>query len=213
MRETRPSGRRESAHAMKHVERHLLGIAVLALLGCSSGAVASPTGADATPEASDDASTTQGPVLDDFEMAGYVRWETSGLATDATFAQFRLYDLRAATSARYALIHTAGFWCSTCVRAANDLVAAWPELHAKALFIEILTEGTTPTVPATKGNLDAWVRATNMPFTAAVDVGDTQALSALLGVEDMSYLLELPTMRIVDRTVDYAKLLDEVRAL
>lgn len=189
---------------------------IFAALGCSSGEPSSAVisdGAVAPDAPQPDYGTTPGKVIQDFALLGYVRSETTGLASEAPFASVRLYSAAQKTGARYAFIHTAGFWCSTCATAAKQIVAAWPAFAAKAVFIEILTEGSTPTVVATKANLDVWVKATQMPFTAAIDVGADQALRPMLGVEDTSYVVDLATMKIVDRSVDWARLLDEMRDL
>lgn len=186
------------------------------LLGCANDAPApsQQNAEDAAVEASPDYGTTPGKTLADFEIAGYVRWADTGRATESPFGRFKFYEFRTQKpDARYALIHTAGVWCKTCVGAAKEIVAAWPELSKKAIFVELLTEGSSPTVPATKANLDLWIDYTSMPFTAGIDPNGTIELRTRLGVEDMSYIVELSTMRIVDRTVDYRSLLAKLRAL
>lgn len=85
--------------------------------------VAEDSASDAAVEAGDGAATCasdypEGPygkltgqVVGDLELSGYVRFEDTGLASEAPFAPFRFSELRAkAACAKFMLVHLVAFW-------------------------------------------------------------------------------------------------------
>ena len=50
-----------------------------------------------------------GSVLPNLELLGYVRHDTTGLASDATLESVNLQDVRASAPRPYAMIHISGF--------------------------------------------------------------------------------------------------------
>ena len=69
---------------------------------------------------------------------------------------------------------------------------------AKAQFVEIVVEGTTPTVATTVPNLNNWVNSLKVPFTSAIDADPaTFATKKKYGIKETTYIVERTTMKIL----------------
>ena len=53
--------------------------------------------------------TSEGDVLADLELEGYLRDETTGFAYEASFGPIRFSDIRKSTQKSYAVFHVSGF--------------------------------------------------------------------------------------------------------
>ena len=98
--------------------------ALLATLGCSSGGSGSITASDTGSVINDTSPTDDvaseippgpcgvkvGDTLCDVALNGYMRNETTGLATSATLALFKLSEVLASGTQKYALVYNAAFW-------------------------------------------------------------------------------------------------------
>jgi hypothetical protein len=70
----------------------------------------------------------------------------------------------------------------------------------KAMFVEIVVEGTTPTVPPTVANLNAWVNSLRVPFTSAIDADpSTFTAKKTYGIKETTYIVDRATMKIVGK--------------
>jgi hypothetical protein len=156
-----------------------------------------------------------GQVLGDIELVGYLRNETSGLATSAERRAIKLSEIRAqAGDAKYAFIHVSAFWCGICRSAVEDIVAEHPKLASKAIFVDLLVEGRTPDDVATAANLDAWIKGLEIPFTVARDPdGVDFRIREEIGKNKTALLLDLETMKILKKSAsDYQAVLADLEA-
>lgn len=64
----------------------------------------------------------------------------------------------------------------------------------------ILVEGKTPNDQATRGDLDTWIRAGKIPFTATLDSVDPQpAMETYFNVpRDQSLVIDLASMTLIE---------------
>jgi hypothetical protein len=194
-----------------------LALASLAACASSSGGSAEPVdsglaaedGAPATP-----ACATVGQTICDVALQGYVSNATTGLATDKPFAPATLSAVLAAGTQKYALVFMSAFWCSTCKQAAAQVVAQYPSLAAKAMFVDVVIEGATPTTPTTKPNLDAWVAGMKNAFSTMMDVDASPfATKSTLGIKETSYVLERASGKILVKTSSPLDALTQLAAL
>ncbi|MDP3276851.1 MAG: hypothetical protein Q8Q09_16745 [Deltaproteobacteria bacterium] len=70
---------------------------------------------------------------------------------------------------------------------------------AGGLLVEVLTEGL-PGAP-TRANLDAWVGNHMLQLTTVMDVAPSRRAFMVLGRREISYIVDLRTMRIVRRAL------------
>jgi hypothetical protein len=89
-----------------------------------------------------------------------------------------------------------------------------PKYAAKATFVQVLIEGTTPTTPVTKTNVDAWVSTIKIPYTIGRDP-DGKAFEAkkALGPKMTAYILERATRKILAKGSSEVDLLPELDKL
>lgn len=81
------------------------------------------------------------------------------------------------------------------------------------MFVQLLTEGETPTTPTTKAHLDRWIEVYGLPFSAAKEMdGKNFSLRQTLGPRETAYILERSTMKIV-KTGSSDSLLGEIKSL
>jgi hypothetical protein len=71
---------------------------------------------------------------------------------------------------------------------------------AGGLLVEVLTEGLGGP-PATRSNLDAWANTHMLRLTTVMDVAPSTRAFMVLGRREISYLVDLRTMRIVRRAL------------
>lgn len=157
-----------------------------------------------------------GQTLGDIEFVGHLRKETTGLATASELSTLKLSDVRAkAGEPKYAVIHLSAYWCGICRAALGDMVAAYPKEAAKAIFVDIMVEGSTPDDVATKANLDSWVKGLDIPFTVLRDPDSVQFRArGKLGQRKTAYLVELATMKILKKTTsDVSEILAGLKTL
>ncbi len=148
--------------------------------------------------------STVGNVLGDMEFAGRYRTESSGLSTEAPYETIKLSDVRTkTTTVKYALIHMSAYWCSMCKAALGKLVPAYPALASKALFVDIMVEGATPSDNSTSAELDSWTKNLKIPYTVLRDP-DGVSFRAKNGIAGRTTILivELATMSILHRSND-----------
>ncbi len=78
------------------------------------------------------------------------------------------------------------------------MVKQYPGLAAKAMFVQLLSEGATIDVPASQTQLDAWVSTIGVQFTAVRDVaGAGQALKKTFGNRMTTFIVERATGKIL----------------
>lgn len=194
-------------------------LALATLVGCASSSggsaepldsgVATEDGAPSTPPCA-----TVDQTICDVALQGYVSDETTGLATDKPFAPATLSAVLAAGNQKYALIYLSAFWCSTCKQAAAQVVGQYPSLAQKAMFVDIVIEGATPTTPTTKPNLDAWVAGMKNPFSTMMDVdASTFATKSTLGIKETAYVLDRATGKILVKNSSPLDALTQLAAL
>lgn len=181
-------------------------LAFTAFVGCASSSagsaepVDSGLGSDDTAPATP-ACATVGQTICDVALDGYVSNETTGLASAKGYAPAKLSAALAAGNQKYALVFLSAFWCSTCKQAAAQVVAQYPSLAAKAMFVDLVIEGETPTTPTTKVDLDAWVAGMKNPFSTLMDADPTTfATKSTLGIKETSYILDRASGTILVKT-------------
>jgi len=78
------------------------------------------------------------------------------------------------------------------------VVTALPKNSAKAMFVDLLTEGSTPTSATTDVELRSWVNALKVPFTTARDPdGAGFSIRTTYGIKETTYIVDRATMTIV----------------
>ena len=85
---------------------------------------------------------------------------------------------------------------------------------AKATFLQLMTEGLSPSAPASKNQLDAWVSSTGMPFSAAFDADPKSfTIRSTYGIKETTYIVERATGKIVAKAADALTGLTKLDAL
>lgn len=139
-----------------------------------------------------------GATVPDLDLWGYIRHDTTGLATDATLGPVTFEAIRESTDKPYALIHVSGFTCSACKSDAVELALAYPNHADKAIFIELIADGDKPKQQATELQLDAWIDVAEIPFTTAIDQpGVGPRILKDFSPAEVAYLVELETLSIL----------------
>ena len=145
---------------------------------------------------------TVGNVVDNFKFQGYFSpSKTSGLASTETFGEVSWDMLRMTPDAKYLMIHMAAYWCGPCLSAAKQLAAKAPEMVPKGgLLMGVLTEGRTPSEPATESNLGSFINKAKAPFTYTLDSvsPQTDLESYFDSLRDSFIIIDLSTMKIVN---------------
>ena len=82
------------------------------------------------------------------------------------------------------------------------MVKALPGNADKAMFVDLMTEGPTPTSGMTQTELRSWIGALKVPFTAAYDVDPSTSFTIrkTYGIKETTYIVERTTMKIVAKT-------------
>lgn len=144
-----------------------------------------------------------GDVLPNFTFQGYFSPEsTSGLSSSQPFGVVTFDQLRT-SGKKYAFIHLEATWCSSCMAAAQTMVAQAAKLISKGgLMMGILVEGTSPSDPtnvATKSDLDRFIGKAMAPYSYSLDsVAPQPQLEKYFKCErDQSLIVDLQTMKIV----------------
>ena len=195
---------------------------LLGPIACSSSGDGGPASANDTGTSTidtgaiEDAPATYGvgDVLPDLELRGYVRNESTGLATSVASRSFKMSEALAAGTQRYVFIYDAAWWCSPCKQATQLVIGKLAANAAKAQFVEIVVEGATPTTPATAADLDSWVTALSVPFTSAIDADPaTFTTKKTYGIKETTYIVERSTMKIVAKEATAAAALTTLDSL
>lgn len=77
----------------------------------------------------------------------------------------------------------------------------YPRYADKAIFVDLLGEGSTPPEPVTEQELTAWIEGPGISFTTAIDLpGVGPRILKDFSAKDQSYLVELDSLTIVDRS-------------
>jgi hypothetical protein len=73
----------------------------------------------------------------------------------------------------------------------------YPSYADKAIFVDLLAEGSKDTDPASVQHLDLWIEDREIPFTAAIDPpGVGQSIVNDFSPRENTFLIELATMKI-----------------
>ncbi len=81
------------------------------------------------------------------------------------------------------------------------MVGKLPELADKAMFVDVLMEGANPITPVTHGNLDTWIAANKLPFSALRDPDTSPGRAkAVLGEKEKTYVVDRATGRVLVAT-------------
>lgn len=81
------------------------------------------------------------------------------------------------------------------------MVSKLPSDGSKAMFVELIVEGSTPTTPITEPQLRAWVNGLKVPYTTAIDVDpSTFAIKKSYGIKETAYVIERDTRKILAKT-------------
>ena len=69
---------------------------------------------------------------------------------------------------------------------------------AKALFMEIVIEGTTPSTAPTIPNLNTWINGLKVPFTSALDADPASfSIKKTYGIKETTFIVDRTTMKIL----------------
>lgn len=88
----------------------------------------------------------------------------------------------------------------------------------KAMFVDVIIEGTTPDDTATKPQVSSWATGLKLPFTVVRDPdGADFNAKKTLGVKMNTYIVERATMKIVAKgkppTITEREMLPKLKAL
>lgn len=169
----------------------------LALVLCAAGCGSTPAGDDGDGRGVKGGNSF-GTALPELELWGYIRHDTTGLATDTTLGPVSFEAIRQSTDRKHALIHVSGFTCTACKSAAVDFALAYPNHADKAIFVELIADGDTPKEPATELQLDAWITVAEISFTSAIDLpGVGPRILKDFSPAEVTYLVDLETLTIL----------------
>lgn len=158
--------------------------------------------------------TAVGDVLCDVQLQGYVRNDTTGLASSATLSTFKLSDVFAQGTQPYVFIYNVAFWCSPCKQQTQIVIGKLGADSSKAMFVDLMVEGETPTTPATGTDLDAWIKALAVPFTTAYDADAASfAIKSTLGIKETAYVIDRTTRKILVKAATAQDALNALDAL
>jgi hypothetical protein len=186
-------------------------LALTALFLCLAGCGSTP--------ASDDSGGVKGgnsfgATLPELDLWGYIRHDTTGLATDTTLGPVTFDAIRQSTDKKHAVIHVSGFTCSACKTDAVDFALAYPSHADKAIFVELIADGDTPKQPATEPQLDAWITVAEISFTTAIDLpGVGPRILKDFSPAEVSYLVDLETLTILQHEQEPSALYSALDAL
>jgi len=82
------------------------------------------------------------------------------------------------------------------------VVKALPSNTDKAMFVDLMTEGSTPTSGMNQTELRSWISALKVPFTTAYDVDPSTSFTIrkTYGIKETTYIVDRATMTIVAKT-------------
>lgn len=75
----------------------------------------------------------------------------------------------------------------------------YPSYADRAIFVDLLAEGSSPPEPVTEAELDAWIEGPGIAFTTVIDLpGAGQRILKDFSPKDNTYLVELSSLTIVE---------------
>jgi hypothetical protein len=90
----------------------------------------------------------------------------------------------------------------------------YPAYADKAVFVDLLAEGSTPPEPVQDQELDAWILGPGISFTTATDLpGVGQRILKDFSPVDQTYLVELASSTIVGRGQAPSELFSAIESL
>lgn len=108
---------------------------------------------------------------------------------------------------RHVLLLLGGAWCPSCKISTVMAVKRGHEVADHVTFINVLIEGDTPTKPARKSHIDAWLKAYQPRFAVVADAFETPlAARPALGLREAAVLVDRDDRRIIARAETLAKL-------
>lgn len=98
------------------------------------------------------------------------------------------------------------------------MASEYASLMGKAMFINVLVEGTTPDDTTTKAQVGSWATGLKLPFTVVRDPdGADFNAKKTLGVKMNTYIVERDTMKIVAKgkppSITEREMLPKLKAL
>ena len=128
-------------------------------------------------------------------------------ATPAFTVDHQIHLLIDAAPRRHVLLLLGGAWCPSCKLSTVMAVKRGHEIDDHVTFINVLIEGDTPTKPARKSHIDAWLSAYKPPFAVVADAFESPlAARPALGLREAAVLVDRDTRRIIARAATLAKL-------
>jgi hypothetical protein len=90
----------------------------------------------------------------------------------------------------------------------------YPSYAHKAIFVDLLAEGSSPPEPVTEQELDAWIESPGISFTTAIDLpGVGPRILKDFSPKENTYLVELESLTIVAHEQAPSKLYPALDAL
>jgi thiol-disulfide isomerase/thioredoxin len=145
--------------------------------------------------------TQVGDTLCDLEVEGYFRvGKSSGVVTESAFSRFKVSDVAASAKSKYLFVFNVAYWCGACREAAIQAVNLFPSIGEKAQFVQLMTEGETPTDAATRENLDRWISIISPQFSTGKDAANNPfSVRRTLGALETAYIVDRATMKIITK--------------
>lgn len=84
------------------------------------------------------------------------------------------------------------------------MVGKYPALAYKAIFLDLLDAGSSPTSVTSKAQLDAWVKKFAVPYSVLKDPDGVTTFDIKTKISDRKtmFVIELSTMKILQRSYD-----------
>ena len=82
------------------------------------------------------------------------------------------------------------------------MAVKYPSYSGKALFVDLMQGNTGPTDPASKTQLDAWIKSNHTDYASFKSPDDSPLAihDSLGGVRKTMYVIEWQTMKILNKT-------------
>jgi hypothetical protein len=107
-----------------------------------------------------------------------------------------------------------GYWCGICKSALAKLVPAYSALASKAVFVDIMVEGASPSEVATTTQLTSWSKNLKIPYTVLRDPdGVSFRAKNELAPRTTLLIVELQTMSVIHRSTDVEGTLAKLTSL
>ena len=179
--------------------------------GCAAGPDVTPANDDATTGDADTSACGRavGDLVCDVGLLGYGHPIAGEMA--AFVLDHQVHSLIDTAPRRHVLLLLGGAWCSSCKISTLMAVKRRHEVDDHVTFINVLIEGDTPTKPARKSHIDAWLKAYKPTFAVVADAFETPiAARPALGLREAAVLVDRDSRRIIARADTLAKLWPEL---